>query len=98
MLVSTLQALARLKETWTKVEFVFQPHHGSGSSGGSGGKGEVCTVKMEEQDFEALEDNQVLVQVRMNGVGLWAMLILCHFTYSSGGLGTGGMAGTRVDC
>ena len=92
------QAPAKLKETWAKVEFVFQPHRG-GSSGGSTSKaadgksdaksgagmggsssggsgagasanssssgGEVCTVKMVEEDFEALEDNQVLVQARI---------------------------------
>lgn len=33
--------------------FVFQPHRGSS---------EVSTVKMAEDDFAALEDNQVLVQ------------------------------------
>jgi hypothetical protein len=90
------QALAKLQETWAKVEFVFQPHRGGTSGGanaaadakgdvkgdamggsssssrsgagpgaiGSSSSGEVCTMKMAEEDFEALEDNQVLVQVR----------------------------------
>lgn len=56
LLPSTPQALAHLAETWGRVCFVFTPH------GGSAGEA-VCTVKMEEADFEALEDNQVLVQV-----------------------------------
>ncbi|EFN60095.1 hypothetical protein CHLNCDRAFT_133411 [Chlorella variabilis] len=44
-------ALAKLQDTWSKVCFVFQPHRGSS---------EVSTVKMAEDDFAALEDNQVL--------------------------------------
>jgi len=51
-----LQALARLNETWAKVSFVFVPHHGAAGA-------EVSTVKMVEEEFEMLEDNQVLVQV-----------------------------------
>jgi hypothetical protein len=34
---------------------VFQPHRGSA---------EVSTVKMTEEDFSTLEDNQVMVQAR----------------------------------
>lgn len=48
-----LQALGRLEETWGKAEFVFTTHR----------TGDVSTVKMAEEDFDALEDNQVLVQV-----------------------------------
>ncbi len=44
-----------MQDTWTKVQFVFTPHKGSEG---------VFTVKLAEEDFEALEDNQVLVQVR----------------------------------
>ncbi|KAI3429649.1 hypothetical protein D9Q98_005734 [Chlorella vulgaris] len=49
-------ALVKLQETWARVAFAFQPHRGSS---------EVSTVKMEEDDFAALEDNQVLVQGMM---------------------------------
>ncbi|KAK9817742.1 hypothetical protein WJX72_001478 [[Myrmecia] bisecta] len=49
------QTLAKLKETWGRVEFVFTQHKGS----------DINTVKMAEEDFEALEDNQVLVQGMM---------------------------------
>ena len=31
---------------------------------------QVCTVKMSEEDFEVLEDNQVLVQVWIERVGV----------------------------
>lgn len=47
-------ALSRLGETWAKMEFQFLQH----------GQTEVYTVKMVEEDFEALEDDQVLLQVR----------------------------------
>lgn len=46
-------ALARLGETWAKMEFQFIQH----------GQTQVYTVKMVEEDFEALEDDQVLLQV-----------------------------------
>lgn len=42
-----------LQETWGHVEFKFNQHKGT----------DVQLVKMAEEDFEALEDNQVLVQV-----------------------------------
>ncbi len=42
-----------LQETWAKVEFQFVQHKGT----------ELYTIKMAEEDFETLEDNQVLVQV-----------------------------------
>ena len=44
---------ALLQETWGHVEFKFTQHKGT----------DVFLVKMAEEDFEALEDNQVLVQV-----------------------------------
>ena len=47
-----MQALAKLEETWGRVAFVFSPHRSD----------DVHTAKMAEEDFEALEDNQVLVQ------------------------------------
>ncbi|KAK9867723.1 hypothetical protein WJX84_004647 [Apatococcus fuscideae] len=47
------QSLAKLKDTWNRVQFVFTPHKGAEG---------VFTVKLAEEDFEALEDNQVLVQ------------------------------------
>lgn len=43
-----------LQDTWSHVEFKFTQHKGT----------DVYLVKMAEEDFEALEDNQVLVQVR----------------------------------
>lgn len=42
-------ALAKLKETWGRVEFQFTQFKNT----------PVSTVKMAEEDFEALEDNQV---------------------------------------
>lgn len=42
-----------LQDTWSHVEFKFTQHKGT----------DVYLVKMAEEDFEALEDNQVLVQV-----------------------------------
>lgn len=42
-----------MQETWSHVEFKFTQHKGT----------DVYLVKMAEEDFEALEDNQVLVQV-----------------------------------
>lgn len=44
-----------LQETWSHVEFKFTQHKGT----------DVYLVKMAEEDFEALEDNQVLVQVKL---------------------------------
>ena len=46
-------ALARLSETWEKMEFQFVQHKQT----------DVSTIRMAEEDFEAMEDNQVLVQV-----------------------------------
>jgi dynein heavy chain, axonemal len=46
---------AKLKDVWGKVEFEFHPHKGSA----------VQTVKLKDEDFEMLEDNQVLVQGMM---------------------------------
>lgn len=45
-------ALVRLGETWAKMEFQFVQF----------GSTDVHTVKMAEEDFEALEDDQVLLQ------------------------------------
>ena len=42
-----------MQDTWSHVEFKFTQHKGT----------DVHLVKMAEEDFEALEDNQVLVQV-----------------------------------
>ena len=44
-----------MQDTWSHVEFKFTQHKGT----------DVYLVKMAEEDFEALEDNQVLVQVRL---------------------------------
>ena len=44
------------QDTWNRVQFVFTPHKGAEG---------VFTVKLAEEDFEALEDNQVLVQVSL---------------------------------
>ncbi|GAB4813657.1 hypothetical protein N2152v2_000703 [Parachlorella kessleri] len=44
--------LQKLEETWATIDFVFTPHR----------SGEVCTVKLSEEDFDILEDNQVQVQ------------------------------------
>lgn len=46
--------LLLVQDTWSHVEFKFTQHKGT----------DVYLVKMAEEDFEALEDNQVLVQVR----------------------------------
>lgn len=100
---SVPQALAKLRDTWTRVEFVFTAHTGGAAGGKQVGGGravssstalcaclqkhldiscdrrrlhpvcfllssdlrlQVSTVKMSEEDFEALEDAQVVVQVR----------------------------------
>jgi hypothetical protein len=62
-----LQALKKLEETWSKVEFVFTPHR----------NGEVFTVKMAEEDFDILEDNQVQVQVWGHAMQLFKGLEAC---------------------
>ena len=49
------QSLAKLEESWGKIEFQFHQFKDT----------DVYTVKMGEEDFEALEDNQVLVQGMM---------------------------------
>ncbi|CAD7704939.1 unnamed protein product [Ostreobium quekettii] len=49
------QSLAKLEETWSKCEFQLVQHKDT----------DVYTVKMAEEDFETLEDNQVLVQGMM---------------------------------
>lgn len=49
------QSLIKLKDTWGRVEFQFLQFKDT----------PVSTVKMAEEDFEALEDNQVLVQGMM---------------------------------
>ncbi len=43
------QALAKLRETWSRVEFQFIQFKDT----------QVFTVKLAEEDFEAMEDNQV---------------------------------------
>ncbi|KAI8464229.1 MAG: flagellar alpha dynein [Monoraphidium minutum] len=48
--------LAKLEDLWGRVAFTFAPHK-EGS--------DVALVKMAEEDFEMLEDNQVLVQGMM---------------------------------
>ena len=48
-------ALAKLNETWEKMEFQFVQHKST----------DVYTIRMAEEDFEAMEDNQVLVQGMM---------------------------------
>eukprot|EP00798_Chlamydomonas_sp_ICE-L_P023007 gene23007-30199_t len=48
-------ALEKLNETWSKVEFQFIKFKET----------PISTIKMAEEDFEALEDNQVLVQGMM---------------------------------
>ncbi len=48
-------ALVKLKDTWGRVEFQFHQFKDT----------PVFTVKLAEEDFEALEDNQVLVQGMM---------------------------------
>ena len=49
------QTLAKLQTTWTSIEFEFEQHRGS----------DVHLLKMKEEDFEALEDNQLVVQGMM---------------------------------
>jgi dynein heavy chain len=49
------QALERLDNTWASVEFAFEPHRDT----------EVRLLKMREEDFETLEDNQLVVQARV---------------------------------
>ena len=49
------KSLATLKETWAKVEYVFTQYKDTS----------VHTIRMSEEDFEVLEDNQVLVQGMM---------------------------------
>eukprot|EP00899_Mesostigma_viride_P003607 jgi/Mesvir1/13247/Mv18980-RA.1 len=49
------QSLAKLQATWSKVEFVFTPFKGA----------DLSLVKLSEEDFEQLEDNQVMVQGMM---------------------------------
>jgi dynein heavy chain len=44
--------LAKLKETWTSINFVFTQMKDS----------EVSTIKLSEDDFELLEENQMMVQ------------------------------------
>jgi dynein heavy chain len=44
--------LAKLEDVWSKVVWVFQQFKAT----------DIYTVKLGEEDFEALEDNQVLVQ------------------------------------
>lgn len=53
--VTAQTTLLFLQDTWSHVEFKFTQHKGT----------DVYLVKMAEEDFEALEDNQVLVQVRL---------------------------------
>jgi dynein heavy chain, axonemal len=48
-------ALAKLNEIWAKMEFQFVRHKAT----------EICTIRMDEEDFDAMEDNQVLVQGMM---------------------------------
>jgi dynein heavy chain len=48
-------SLKKLNEVWSKVEWVFIQHKDT----------DVNTIKIGEEDFEALEDNQVLVQGMM---------------------------------
>jgi dynein heavy chain, axonemal len=48
-------ALTKLSDVWEKMEFRMVQHKGT----------DVWTIKMAEEDFEALEDNQVLVQGMM---------------------------------
>jgi hypothetical protein len=43
-----------LQEVWAKVEFQLTQHKSS----------DVYLIKLAEEDFETLEDNQVLVQVK----------------------------------
>ena len=59
-----------LQDTWNRVQFVFTPHKGAEG---------VFTVKLAEEDFEALEDNQVLVQVREPACS-WQSLLQAIFS------------------
>lgn len=45
------KTLAKLSATWTIVEFEFQEHKGSG----------VHMIKLSEENFDMLEENQVAV-------------------------------------
>ena len=49
------QTLAKLKVTWAVVEFEFDQHRDT----------DVFLMKMKEEDFETLEDNQLVVQGMM---------------------------------
>ena len=49
------QTLAKLANTWKSIEFVFQQHRES----------DVHLISMKEEDFECLEDNQLVVQGMM---------------------------------
>lgn len=44
-----------MQETWSKINFQLVQHKTSS----------VYLIKLAEEDFECLEDNQVLVQVRV---------------------------------
>ena len=48
------QTLAKLAVTWKTVEFEFDQHRDT----------DVFLMRMKEEDFETLEDNQLVVQVR----------------------------------
>lgn len=52
------------------MQFVFTPHKGAEG---------VFTVKLAEEDFEALEDNQVLVQVSCSITSLYNNSCLTGF-------------------
>eukprot|EP00965_Chrysotila_dentata_P180076 5946247-Pleurochrysis_carterae.AAC.1 len=49
------QVLAKLKETWAVIEFEFDQHNAT----------DVFLIRMREEDFEMLEDNQLVVQGMM---------------------------------
>lgn len=49
----TFWSLSIVQEVWAKVEFQLTQHKSS----------DVYLIKLAEEDFETLEDNQVLVQV-----------------------------------
>ena len=49
------QTLAKLNVTWASIEFVFTQHRDS----------PVYLISMKEEDFECLEDNQLVVQGMM---------------------------------
>jgi dynein heavy chain len=48
-------ALARLNETWAKMQFQFVRHKAT----------DIYTIRMDEDNFDAMEDDQVLVQGMM---------------------------------